>query len=122
MADALEDCFGLLLYRQAVRLLRFGGSELSRNTLNSAVRVGREVQFIVNLLRDHLLEFPLIHGDETHVQALKEIAKSAQSKSYMWVQMTPGSRVQGTGPPNRLFGSATRPRAARRPHKACTPE
>ena len=100
-------CDGLPLYRQAALLSRFGGSDLSRNTLAaSVVRVGREVQPIVNLLRDHLLDSPLLHGDETHVQVLKETGKSAQSKSYMWVQMTPGSGVQGAGPPIRLFGYA----------------
>ena len=87
---ASKYCDGLPLYRQAALLARFGG-DLSRNTLAaSVVRVGREVQPIINLLRDHLLDSPLIHGDETHVQVLKETGKSAQSKSYMWVQMTPG--------------------------------
>lgn len=103
---ASKYCDGLPLYRQAALLSRFGG-DLSRNTLAaSVVRVGREVQPIINLLRDHLLDSPLLHGDETHVQVLKETGKSAQSKSYMWVQMTPGSGVQGTGPPIRLFGYA----------------
>jgi hypothetical protein len=85
------------LYRQAALLSRFGG-DLSRNTLAaSVVRVGREVQPIINLLRDHLLDSLLIHGDETHVQVLKETGKSAQSKSYMWVQMTPGCGGAGNG-------------------------
>ena len=104
---ASKYCDGLPLYRQAALLSRFGGSDLSRNTLAaSVVRVGREVQPIINLLRDHLLDSPLIHGDETHVQVLKETGKSAQSKSYMWVQTTPCSGVQGAGPPIRLFGYA----------------
>ena len=103
---ASKYCDGLPLYRQAALLTRFGG-DLSRNTLAaSVVRVGREVQPIINLLRDHLLDSPLIHGDETHVQVLKETGKTAQSKSYMWVQMTPCAGGQGTGPPIRLFGYA----------------
>jgi transposase len=32
-----------------------------------------------------LLSQPLVHGDETTVQVLKEQGKTAQSKSYMWV-------------------------------------
>ncbi len=97
-------CDGLPLYRQAALLSRFGGSDLSRNTMAaSVVRVGQAVQPLINLLRDHLLESPLIYGDETHVQVLKEAGRSAQSKSYMWAQMTQGSGVQGTGPPIRLF-------------------
>ena len=97
-------CDGLPLYRQAALLGRFGGSDLSRNTLAaSVVRVGAAVQPVINLLRDHLLDAPVTHGDETQIQVLKEPGKSAQSKSYMWVQMTQGSGTKGTGPPIRLF-------------------
>ncbi len=100
-------CDGLPLYRQAALLGRFGGSDLSRNTLAaSVVRVGQAVQPIINLMRDHLLEAPVTHGDETQIQVLKEPGKRAQSKSYMWVQMTQGSGADGTGPPIRLFGYA----------------
>jgi transposase len=101
---ASKYCDGLPLYRQAALLGRFGGSDLSRNTLAaSVVRVGQAVQPIINLLRDHLLDAPLIYGDETRLQVLKEAGKSAQSTSHMWVQMTQGSGVNGTGPPIRLF-------------------
>ena len=98
-------CDGLPLYRQAALLGRFGGSDLSRNTLAaSIVRVGQAVQPIINLLRDHLLDAPITYGDETTVQVLKEPGRSAQSKSFMWAQMTQGSGPEGTGPPIRLFG------------------
>lgn len=87
----------LPLYRQAALLGRFGG-DLSRNTLAaSMVRVGHAVQPMINLLRDHLLDADLILGDETVIQVLKESGRSAQSKSYLWAQMT------GSGPPIRLF-------------------
>lgn len=77
------------------------------------MRVGQAVQPIINLLRDHLLDAPVTHGDETQIQVLKEPGKSAQSKSYMWVQMTQGSGPEGTGPPIRLFGyGASRSTAA----------
>jgi hypothetical protein len=36
-------------------------------------------------LRKTLLSQPLIHGDETTVQVLKEPGKTAQSQSYMWL-------------------------------------
>jgi transposase len=92
----------LPLYRQAALLSRFGG-DLSRNTLAaSLVRVGQAVQPIINLLRDHLLEADLILGDETVVQVLKESGRAAQSKSYLWAQMT------GSGPPIRLFSYTPR--------------
>jgi transposase len=96
---------GLPLYRQAALLGRFGGTDLSRNTLAaSVVRVGQAVQPVVNLLRDALLESFIVHGDETEVQVLKEPGRKAQAKSYMWVQMTEASGIHGTGPPIRLFG------------------
>lgn len=102
---------GLPLYRQAALLGRFGG-DLSRTTLAaSMVRVGHAVQPIINLLRDHLLEADLILGDETVVQVLKESGRAAQTKSYLWAQMT------GAGPPIRLF-SYTRGAAAIMPSRS----
>ena len=95
---------GLPLYRQAALLGRFGGADISRNTMAaSVVRVGQAVQPIINLLRDRLLEAPLIYGDETEIQVLKEVGRKAQTKSYMWAQMTEASGAAGTGPPIRLF-------------------
>jgi transposase len=48
---------GLPLYRQAALLGRFGGTQLSRNTLAAGVvRVGQAVQPVINLLRDALLD------------------------------------------------------------------
>ncbi|MCP4325969.1 MAG: transposase [Alteromonadales bacterium] len=50
---------------------------------------------LINLLRDRLLEQPLIHYDETTYQVLNEEGKTAQSKSYMWVGLAgePGECV-----------------------------
>jgi transposase len=96
---------GLPLYRQAALLGRFGGTQLSRNTLAaSVVRVGQATQPVVNLLRDALLDSFIVHGDETEVQVLKEPGRRVQAKSYMWVQMTEASGTEATGPPIRLFG------------------
>ena len=96
---------GLPLYRQAALLGRFGGTDLSRNTLAAGVvRVGQAVQPVLNLLRDALLDSAIVHGDETEVQVLKEPGRKAQAKSYMWVQMTQASAADSTGPPIRLFG------------------
>lgn len=98
---------GLPLYRQAALLGRFGGTDLSRNTLAaSVVRVGQAVQPVINLLRDLLLEAPVVFGDETEVQVLKEAGRRAQARSYMWAQMTRASGQEGTGPPIRLFAYA----------------
>ena len=98
---------GLPLYRQAALLARFAGGDFSKNTMAaSMVRVGIGVQPIINLMRDHLLESPMTFGDETTVQVLKEPGRSAQSKSYMWAQMTHASGAAGTGPPIRMFSYA----------------
>lgn len=95
---------GLPLYRQAALLGRFGGTQLSRNTLAaSVVRVGEAVQPILNLLRDQLLEAPIVFGDETELQVLKEPGRKAQARSYVWAQMTQASGPTGSGPPIRLF-------------------
>lgn len=67
------------------------------------MRVGQLVQPVVNLLRDELLDAPLVFGDETELQVLKEPGRSAQAKSYIWAQMTDSSGKDGTGPPIRLF-------------------
>ena len=95
---------GLPLYRQAALLGRFGGTDILRNTVaGSIVRVGQAVQPVVNLLRDELLDAPLVFGDETELQVLKEPGRSAQARSYVWAQMTDGSGKEGTGLPIRLF-------------------
>ena len=104
---------GLPLYRQAVLLGRFGGTDISRNTVaGSMVRVGQAVQPVVNLLRDELLEAPLVFGDETELQVLKEPGRAAQTKSYVWAQMTDGSGRNGAGPPIRLFSYSSSRSAA----------
>src|ERR1700712_1674648 len=95
---------GLPLYRQAALLGRFGGTQMSRNTLAaSVVRVGQSVQPVINVMRDQLLEAPLVFGDETELQVLKEPGRKAQSKSYVWAQMTQESGTTGSGPPAKLF-------------------
>jgi transposase len=94
----------LPLYRQAALLGRFGGTDISRNTLAaSVVRIGQAVQPVINQLRDALLDSPMIHGDETEIQVLKEAGRKAQAKSYVWAQVTEASGKDGTGPPIRLF-------------------
>ncbi|KER00938.1 IS66 family transposase [Photorhabdus temperata] len=75
----------LPLYRQADILAR-SGIEISRSTLaNWCVQLGRKVHVLVEQIRTHLLNEPLICADETPVQVLHEAARPAQSKSYMWV-------------------------------------
>jgi transposase len=83
----------LPLYRQEQQLKRIG-VDLPRATLaNWMVRAGAMVQPLINLLRERMLEYPVLAMDETRLQVLKEPGRSAQSQSYLWVQRG--------GPPDR---------------------
>lgn len=76
----------LPLYRQEAILNRIG-TQLPRATLaNWMIQAGALIQPVINLLRDRLLAYDIIQMDETPVQVLKEPGKSAQSKSYLWLQ------------------------------------
>jgi len=76
----------LPLYRQETILQRIG-VELPRATLaNWMIQAGKLIQPVINLLRDRLLDYDLLQMDETTVQVLNEQGKTAQSKSYLWLQ------------------------------------
>ena len=57
------------------------------------IQAGTLIQPLINLLRDQLLVYDIMQMDETTVQVLNEPGKTAQSKSYLWVQRG--------GPPER---------------------
>jgi transposase len=103
----------LPLYRQEEILQRIG-VDIPRATLaNWMIEAGILVQPLINLLRDRLLSYDLIQMDETTVQVLKEPGKTAQSKSYLWLQRggPPDQPVllydydpgRGAGVPKRLL-------------------
>jgi len=48
---------------------------------------------VINLLRDRVLGYDFLQMDVTKVQVLNEQGKTAQSKSYLWLQRG--------GPPDR---------------------
>jgi len=76
----------LPLYRQETILQRIG-VDIPRATLaNWMIQTGHLVQPVINLLRDRLLNYDILQMDETPVQVLKESGKTAQSKSYIWLQ------------------------------------
>ena len=76
----------LPLYRQEGILQRIG-VDLPRATLaNWMIQAGSLIQPVINLLRDRLLAYDILQMDETPVQVLKEPGKTAQSKSYLWLQ------------------------------------
>ena len=78
---------GLPLYRQEGILSRYGG-EISRATLaNWVIALAKQLQPLINLLREHQHSGTLIQADETRVQVLKEPGRSATSDKYMWVTL-----------------------------------
>ena len=78
---------GLPLYRQEGILSRYGG-ELSRATLaNWMIALAKQLQPLINLMREHQQLGAVIQADETRVQVLKEPGRSATSDKYMWVTL-----------------------------------
>lgn len=77
---------GLPLHRFE-KVLKRHGVEIPRQTLARWVMLcGDHLQPLVNLLRDRLLDSPVIHCDETRLQVLKEPDRDPGSQSWMWVQ------------------------------------
>jgi transposase len=84
---------GLPLAR-AEHVFKRSGVHLPRQTqARLIIQVAKKLQPIVNLVRDHMLDSPFIHMDETRVQVLKEPGRAPQTQSFMWVQTA--------GPPGR---------------------
>lgn len=84
---------GLPLHRFETVLSRHG-VEIARQTLARwVIQCSEHFQPLLNLMRDRLLESPVIHCDETRVQVLKEPDRDPTSQSWMW--------VQASGPANR---------------------
>jgi len=78
-------CDALPLYRLEKILARYGG-EISRTSMASwMIRLSVQLQPLVNLMREHQLQYDYIHLDETRIQVLKEPGMSAISDKWMWV-------------------------------------
>lgn len=84
---------GLPLHRFE-KVLGRHGVDIPRQTLARwVIQCNEHFQPLLNLMRDRLLESPVIHCDETRVQVLKEPDRDPTSQSWMW--------VQASGPPDR---------------------
>jgi len=84
---------GLPLYRFE-KVLGRHGVDIPRQTLARwVIQCCEHFQPLLNLMRERLLESPVIHCDETRVQVLKEPDRDPTSQSWMW--------VQASGPPDR---------------------
>ena len=84
---------GTPLYRFE-KILNRHGIDIPRQTLARwVIQCGAQLQPLLNLMRDKLLDYPVLHCDETRVQVLKEPGRDPSSQSWMWVQTG--------GPPDR---------------------
>ncbi len=86
---------GLPLNRQE-EILRRIGVVIPRSTLASwMIKLSEILTPLINLIRERIIESPLLVMDETHVQVLKEKGRKAQSKSFMWclVGLDPGKKA-----------------------------
>ena len=80
-------CDGLPLYRLEKILKRYGGT-ITRTTLaNWMIRLSLQLQPLINLMREHQLAGDYMQADETRIQVLKEVGRSATSNKYMWVTL-----------------------------------
>ncbi|SNX50900.1 Transposase IS66 family protein [Vibrio thalassae] len=80
---------GLPLYRIEKELSRVG-LDIQRTTLANWMIKTAELLFpIYQALHQILLKEPVMHGDETTLQVLKEPCKKAESKSYLWAYASP---------------------------------
>ncbi len=77
---------GLPFYRQQQELERLG-IHLSRQTMGnwSIYTATHWLALMYSMLRSFLLKEPILHGDETTTQVIKEDGRTAAQKSYMWV-------------------------------------
>lgn len=76
---------GMPLYRQEGILQRIG-CDIPRATLASwMIRCSELVTPVINMMREKMLEGPIIQCDETPIQVLKVPGKKPTSKSFMWV-------------------------------------
>ncbi|MCW5738437.1 MAG: IS66 family transposase [Enhydrobacter sp.] len=77
----------LPLHRQAGQFERIDCAIPRQTLARWMVRCGSELVVpLVNLLRDHLLEAPYLHMDETTVQVLDEPGRAPEAKSWLWCQ------------------------------------
>jgi transposase len=84
---------GLPLHRFETVLSRHG-IDIPRQTLaRGIIQCGEHLQPLLNLMRDRLLESPVVHCNENRVQVLKEPGRHPTSQSWIW--------VQASGPPDR---------------------
>ena len=76
---------GLPLYRLENILKRHGGDITRTSMANWVIKLRRQLQPLINLLREHQNSYDYINMDETRIQVLKEPGRSPSSHKWMWV-------------------------------------
>lgn len=77
---------GIPLYRFEKMLSRHG-IDIPRQTLARwVIQSSEQLQPLLNLMRDQLLGYPVLHCDETRLQVLHEPGRDPTAQSWMWVQ------------------------------------
>src|SRR3990167_5979213 len=93
MLLATKYADGIPLYRFEKMLSRHG-IDIPRQTLGRwVIQCGEQLQPLLNLMRDRLLDSPVLHCDETRLQVLHEPGRDPTAQSWMW--------VQSGGPPDK---------------------
>lgn len=77
---------GTPLYRFE-KILHRHGVDIPRQTqARWVIQCGAQLQPLLNLMRDKLLDYPVLHCDETRLQVLHEPGRDPTTQSWMWVQ------------------------------------
>ncbi|MBK6599216.1 MAG: IS66 family transposase [Proteobacteria bacterium] len=85
---------GLPLYRQEAQFARLGVT-LGRATMAGwMIRLGSQIQPLINLLAEKMFSAPMIHCDETPLQVLHS-DKAPTANHWMWVRAAgpPGEKI-----------------------------
>lgn len=83
----------LPLYRLE-QIFKRDGVDIPRNTMAGwMIALSDKLQPLYNMMEEDLLNSDYVCCDETKVQVLKEVGKSPQSLSYMWVRARHGPGV-----------------------------
>ncbi len=94
---------GIPLYRFETMLSRHGIDIPRQTPARWAIQCGEQLQPLLDLLRDTLLDYPVLHCDETRLQVLNEPGRGPTAQSWMWVQIG--------GPPSGRRSSQHQPGA-----------
>ena len=78
-------CDGLPLYRLEKILKRYGGEITRTSMANWVIRLSRQLQPLINLMREHQLAYDYLLADETRMQVLKEPDRSIESTKWIWL-------------------------------------